>query len=88
MLISILKVATYHIIKFHDRREFIKPNINVLVEKWIPCGFLWTFRFLGFDYIMKLKGNEKYCLEKIESKELWSTMMISYPYKKNWRNFF
>jgi hypothetical protein len=83
MLISILKVATYHIIKFHYKREFIKPNINVLVEKWIPCDFLWTFRFLGFEYTMKLKGNEKYCLGEIESKELWSTMMILDSYKKN-----
>ncbi len=36
-LISIKKVATYYIIKFHDRREFTKPNINVLVKRWIPC---------------------------------------------------
>ncbi len=34
MLIPIKKVATtYHIIKFHDRKEFTKPNINVLVRK-------------------------------------------------------
>jgi hypothetical protein len=32
---------------------------------------------------MRLRGNEKYCLEEIESKELWSTMMILDPYKKN-----
>ncbi len=37
MLIAIEKVATYHIIKFHDKREFAKPNINGLVKKWIPC---------------------------------------------------
>jgi hypothetical protein len=43
MLIPIKKVvATYHIIKFHDRRKFTKPNINALVEKWIPCNLLWT----------------------------------------------
>ncbi len=45
MLISIEKVATYHIIKFHDKREFAKKNINVLIKKWIPCDLLWTFRF-------------------------------------------
>jgi hypothetical protein len=32
---------------------------------------------------MRLRGNEKYYLEEIESKELWSTMMILDPYKKN-----
>jgi len=48
MLIPIKKVApTYHIIKFHDRKEFTKPNIMFLVEKWIPCNLLWTPRFLG-----------------------------------------
>jgi hypothetical protein len=31
---------------------------------------------------MRLRGNEKYCLEEIESKELWSTMMISDPKKR------
>ncbi len=42
-LIPIKKVATtYHVIKFHDRRDFTKPNINVLVEKWIPHDLLWT----------------------------------------------
>jgi hypothetical protein len=63
-LIPINKVvATYHIIKFHDIREFTKPNINVLVEKWIPCNLLWTFRFS--EYAMRLRGNEEYCPEKI-----------------------
>jgi hypothetical protein len=60
-LIPIKKVvATYHIIKFHDRREFTKPNINVLVEKWIPCNLLLTPRFLGFENAMRLRGNEEY----------------------------
>jgi hypothetical protein len=64
-LISIKKVvATYQIVKFHDRREFIKPNINDFVEKWIPCNLLWTPRILGFEYAMRLRGNEEYCLEK------------------------
>jgi hypothetical protein len=53
----------------HDIREFTKPNINVLVEKWIPCDLLWTPRFFGFEYAMRLRGNEEYCLEEIESKE-------------------
>jgi len=83
-LILILKViATYHIIKFHDRREFTKPNINVLVDKWIPCDLLWTHKFLGSEYTMRMRGNEEYCPKEIESKEFWSTMMILDPYKKN-----
>jgi hypothetical protein len=69
-LIPIKKVATtYHIIKFHDRRKFTKPNINVLVEKWIPCDLLWTPRLLQSEYAMRLRGNEKYCPKEIESKE-------------------
>ncbi len=68
-LISIKKVAaTYHIIKFHDRRKFTKPNINALVDKWIPCNLLWTPRFLGSEYAMRLRGNEEYCPKEIESK--------------------
>ncbi len=64
-LIPIKKVvATYHIIKFHDRGEFIKPNINVFIKKWIPCNLLWTPRFLGFEYAMRLRGNEEYCPKK------------------------
>jgi hypothetical protein len=65
MLIPIKKVVvTYHSIKFHDRREFTKPNINALVGKWIPCNLLWTPRFLGSEYVMRLRGNEEYCPEK------------------------
>jgi hypothetical protein len=59
-LIPITKVAaTYHIIKLHDRRKFTKPNINVLVEKWIPCDLLWILRLLRFKYAMRLRGNEE-----------------------------
>jgi hypothetical protein len=31
---------------------------------------------------MKLRGNEEYCPEEIESKKFWSTMIIPDPYKK------
>jgi hypothetical protein len=69
MLILLKKVAiTYHIIKFDDKREFTKPNINVLVKKWIPCDLLWTSRFLGSKYAIRLKGNGEYCPKEIESK--------------------
>jgi hypothetical protein len=51
-------------------KNFKKPNIHALVEKWIPCDLLWTSRILGFEYTMRLKRNEKYCPEEFESKEL------------------
>jgi hypothetical protein len=87
MLIPILKVvAKYHIIKFHDRREITKPNINVMVEKWIPCDFSWTLSFLKSEYVIRLRGNEKYYPEEIKSKEDLSTMMIMDPYKKMFLN--
>jgi hypothetical protein len=43
----------------------------------------WTLRFLGFKYAMRLRGNEEYYLEEIESKEFSSIMMILDPYKRN-----
>jgi hypothetical protein len=54
-----------------------------LVDKWIPRDLLWTHKFLGSEYTMRLKGNEEYCPKEIESKAFWSTMMILDPYKKN-----
>jgi hypothetical protein len=60
-LIPIKKVVTtYHIINFHNKRKFTKPNINVLVEKWISCDLLWTHRFLRSEYAMRLRGNEEF----------------------------
>jgi hypothetical protein len=43
---------------------------------------LWTPRFIGSEYAMRLKGNEKYCPKEIESKKFWSTMIIPNPYEK------
>jgi hypothetical protein len=40
-------------------------------------------RFFGFEYAMRLKGNEEYYPREIESKEFSSKMMILDPYKKN-----
>jgi hypothetical protein len=69
ILISIRKVATtYHIIKFHDKRKFTKPNINVLVDKWIPCDLLWTPKFLRSEHALRLRGNDEYCLKKLNVK--------------------
>jgi hypothetical protein len=42
-----------------------------------------TPKFLGFEYTMKLRGNEEYYPKEIESKEFWSIVMILDPYKKN-----
>ncbi len=28
--------ATHHSIQFLDKREFNRPNINALIEKWMP----------------------------------------------------
>jgi hypothetical protein len=53
-----------------------------LVEKWIPCDLSWTLIFLKYEYAMKLRKNEAHCPKEIESKKLWSIMMISNPYKK------
>ncbi len=38
-------------IRFLDKREFIKPNINALIEKWMPIDMLWAPRFTGFDML-------------------------------------
>jgi hypothetical protein len=40
-------------------------------------------KILRSKYVMRLKGNEKYCPKEIKSKELSSTMMIPNPDKKN-----
>jgi hypothetical protein len=34
---------------------------------------------------MRLRGNEEYCPEEIESKEFSSIMMILDPYQKNFK---
>jgi hypothetical protein len=33
------------------------------------CGLLWTPRFVGFEYAMKLKGDEEDCPKEMKSKE-------------------
>lgn len=35
-------IITHHKIILIDRQNFCKPNINVLIEKWIPCELLWA----------------------------------------------
>jgi hypothetical protein len=47
-----------------------------LVKKWIPCDLLWTLKFVGFEFAMRLKGNEEYCPKEIEEKINSSTLII------------
>jgi hypothetical protein len=76
-LIPIRKVfATHHSIQFLEKREYTKPNINALIEKWMPSDMLWAPRSTGSLYVMRTKGNEEYIFEIIESKEFWFIVMI------------
>jgi hypothetical protein len=36
-----------------DGGEFIQPNINVLIRKWIPCDMLWMQLDLYGNYVTK-----------------------------------
>ncbi len=63
--------ATHHSIKFFNIREFTRPNINALIEKWMPSDMLWAPRFTGSEYVMRTKGGEEYIYKMIESKEFW-----------------
>jgi hypothetical protein len=66
-LVEINKIiASHKKVVFQARHEYIKPNINALVEKWMPCDTFWTPRVLRFEYMIRLKGNEEYHLERIE----------------------
>jgi hypothetical protein len=35
---------THHKIILIDGQKNSKPNINVLIEKWIPCDLLWAHK--------------------------------------------
>jgi hypothetical protein len=61
---------------FLDKRKFTRPNINALIEKWIPSDMLWAPRFTSLKYVTRTRGSEEYISEIIESKEFWSTVMI------------
>jgi hypothetical protein len=67
-LIPIKKITTYHNISFFDRRKFTKPNINVLIEKRMPCDLLRAPKRPNSKYVTRLRGNEEYCFEEIVSK--------------------
>jgi len=65
-LILIKKITgTYHNISLFNKKEFTRPNINALIEKWMPCDLLWAFRCLNFEYVLTLRGNKEYCYEEI-----------------------
>jgi hypothetical protein len=38
--------ATHYKITFTNTQELSKPNINALIEKWIPCDLLWEIRMI------------------------------------------
>jgi hypothetical protein len=46
-------VAMHHVVVVLDGRGFIQPNINALIEKWMPCNALWAQTSLYGDYVMK-----------------------------------
>lgn len=52
--------AIHHQIIIQDNKEFNKPNINALVEKWMPCDMLWIQPCLYENYVIKRKGNPEY----------------------------
>jgi hypothetical protein len=39
-------LTMHHIIQFLDRREYTKPNINALLEKWMSSNMFWAPQIL------------------------------------------
>jgi len=68
--------AMHHLIQFLDRREFTRPNINVLIKKWMPSDMLCAPRFTSFEYVMRPRRSEEYIFEMIELENFWSIVMI------------
>jgi hypothetical protein len=66
----------HHLIRFLDKREFTRPNINVLIKKWMPSDMLWAPRFTSFEYVMRPRRSEEYIFKMIESEEFWYIVMI------------
>jgi hypothetical protein len=82
IVIPIKKVFAMHdSIRFLDKREFTKTNINALIEKWMPIDMLWAPRFMGSEYVMRTKGSEEYISEIIELEKFWSIIMIPHLYE-------
>jgi hypothetical protein len=38
--------ATHYKITLINTQEFSKPNIYVLIDKWIPCDLVWEIRMI------------------------------------------
>jgi len=68
--------TTYHVIKLLDCREFDKVNINVLIEKWMPCDALWVLGRNEGECCLKTRGNKKYSLKKYGQIVLIPTLLI------------
>jgi hypothetical protein len=69
--------TTHHVIKLLDRREFNKVNINALIEKWMPCDTLWILGRKKGVFCLRIRGNEKYSLDKYIQTMLIPTILIS-----------
>jgi hypothetical protein len=52
--------VTHHKISLINIWEFCEPNINTLIEKWIPYDLLWPIRITSEINVMRIKGNKEY----------------------------
>jgi hypothetical protein len=78
-LAEINKITTTHYkVVFQDKHAYTKPNINALIEKWMPCDMFWTLRVSRFKYTIKLRSNEEYHPERIEKRDF----LLPNPYEK------
>ncbi len=75
-------VGTLYKVVFQNKHEYTKPNINVLVEKWMSCDMFWTSRVPGFEYTIRLRSNEEYHFERIDENKF----LLPNPYEKLWMN--
>jgi hypothetical protein len=48
----------------------------------MPCDMFWTSRILGFEYTIRLRGNEEYHFERIEKNK----SLLPNPYENLWVN--
>ncbi len=78
-LAKINKIAiTHYKLVFQDRHEYTKPDINALVEKWMPCDMFWTPKVPRSKYTIRLRSNEEYHFERIEKRNF----LLPNPYEK------
>jgi hypothetical protein len=61
--------ATHYKITLTNTHELFKPNINVLIEKWIPCDLLWEIRMILVVMLGSQKTMKNIFLWKIHHKK-------------------